>query len=121
MTKNALVLDDIDFIRKTVRNYLSFSGFNVDIAENGAAGIKFMAEKKYDLIVSDIEMPIMNGLEFLKRIKKNAEYINIPVIMLTSLNDKDTLDTAKLLGAKCHIPKPFNPDIINSALKSIGF
>jgi two-component system chemotaxis response regulator CheY len=121
MTKFALVLDDIDFIRKTVRTYLSVSGFDVDIAENGADGIKFLAGKKYDLIVSDIEMPVMNGLEFLKRIKRNSEYINIPVIMLTSLNDQDTLEKTKLLGANCHIPKPFNPEIINTALKSIGF
>lgn len=121
MKKRVLVLDDIEFNRITIKTYLSIAGYIVDVAENGIHGLKYLSGNKYDLIFSDIEMPNMNGFEFLKRIKTNSEHKHIPVIMLSSLNDNETKKKAKELGAVCHISKPYNSEKMKNALKMAGF
>jgi len=120
--KKALVLDDMKVTRLTVSTYLRVYGFDVDTVEDGIEALKKLSTgNKYDLIFSDIEMPNMNGLEFLKRVKSNINYKNIPVIMLTSLNDKETVDKTKKLGAAYHMSKPYNPEKMTEALKLTGF
>lgn len=121
MAKKALVVDDVEFNRMTVKTYLLMAGFTVDMAENGIAGLKKLAEGKYDLIFSDIEMPNMNGLEFLKKVKLTLDYKSIPFVILSSLGDDAILKKTKDLGASCHITKPYNREKIQMALKLVGF
>ena len=121
MAKDALVVDDTEFSRLTISTFLNLSGFNVDVAENGMVGLKNLSSKKYDLIFSDVEMPNMNGFEFLKRIKTNNLYKHIPVVMLTSLNDDETVSKLKVLGATFYICKPFSREKMKSALAATGF
>lgn len=121
MLRKALVVDDLDFTRTTISTYLRIMGFDVDQAEDGLKGLKRLEEKKYDLIFSDIEMPNMNGLEFLKRIKSHKDFKNIPVVILTSLNDDETVKKVKMLGSACHICKPYNKDKMKQAVAVAGF
>lgn len=121
MDKKALVLDDMKVSQMTVSMYLNKAGFKVDTAQNGIEGLKYLDTNNYHLIFSDIEMPNMNGFEFLKRVKSNVKHKDIPVIMLTTLNDENTLKKLKLLGATCHITKPYNYEKMKLALESAGF
>jgi len=119
--KLALVVDDIEFNRISVTTYLTICGFEVNSVENGLEGLKAISEKKYDLIFSDIDMPYMNGLEFLKKIKKNKDYKDIPVIMLSTKDDEHTVNYAKVLGAIAYITKPYNREKMKLALSLAGF
>jgi len=121
MSKKALVLDDMEITRITVSTFLAVCGFEVDSVGNGLEGLRALLENRYDLIFSDIEMPIMGGLEFLKRIKKDPKLRNIPVVMLTSINNDDTVHKAQILGASSYITKPYNRDKMKLALKTAGF
>jgi len=121
MSKKALVLDDMEITRITVSTFLAVCGFEVDCVENGVEGLRALIEKKYDLIFSDIEMPTMGGLEFLRRVKRDPRNKDIPVVMLTSINGDEMIQKAKVLGASSYITKPYNRDKMKLALKTAGF
>lgn len=121
MRKKALILDDVKLNQLTISSFLQLSGFDVDIEVDGLRGLKTLSENKYDLIFSDIEMPNMNGLEFLKRVKSNETHKNIPIVILSSVNKQEVIDKAMLLGAACYINKPYNREKMAHALGKAGF
>lgn len=121
MRKKALVLDDVKLNQLTISSFLQLSGFDVDIEVDGLKGLKIISENKYDLIFSDIEMPNMNGLEFLKRVKSMESHKNIPIVILSSVNKQDVIDKALHLGAVSYINKPYNREKMINALGKAGF
>jgi len=121
MSKKALVLDDTEISRITISTFLSLCGFEVDTVANGFEGLKSLVHEKYDLIFSDLEMPMMGGFEFLKRVKNHPKYKKIPVVILTGLTGNDTAEKAKILGATSFINKPYNREKMKIALQSAGF
>ena len=109
--KYILFVDDSLTSRTLGKNVLTNYGFNVDIAENPIDAMNLLTKKTYDLILSDIEMPKMSGLEFLNQIKTNEMYSEIPFVIMSSLNDENTKHQAKKLGAADYIVKSqFNKD-----------
>lgn len=116
----ALVVDDSNITRVMVSSYLKVTGFDCDLAEDGIEAIKKLSEKNYNIIFSDVEMPNMNGLEFLRKIKNNSNLKNIPVIMLTTLSDIDTINKIKHLGGTHHMVKPYTREKMTEALKEAG-
>jgi CheY-like chemotaxis protein len=118
---NALILEDLEMHRSFIKTYLSLRNFDVDVAEDGLIGLERVKEKKYDIIFTDIQMPNMNGLEFLKNIKENPETREIPVIMLTTEDDPETIDRAKYLGAAFYMVKPYTNEKMKKALQLVGF
>ncbi|RMA97507.1 chemotaxis protein [Hydrogenothermus marinus] len=113
-----LILDDSPVARKIIRGILEKDGHEVIEAQNGIEGIdilnKFLKEAqeegvditdKIQLIVSDIEMPGMDGLTFTKKVKEHPEFSKIPVIINTSLSDKATTDKSKMVNADAHLVK----------------
>ncbi|MEK7431936.1 MAG: response regulator [Cyanobacteriota bacterium] len=121
MSKQALVVEDKEINRLTISTFLKVSGFQVDVAGDGIEGLNQLQQKEYDLIFSDIEMPNMNGFEFLKKVKQNDKYKKIPVVMLTTLNDEVSISKTKALGASYHMIKPFSLEKMKIALNSSGF
>lgn len=121
MRKKALVLDDVKLNQLTISSFLQLSGFDVDVEVDGLKGLKIINENKYDLIFSDIEMPNMNGLEFLKRVKSMESHKNIPIVILSSVNKQDVIDKALHLGAVSYINKPYNREKMITALGKAGF
>lgn len=121
MRKKALVLDDVKLNQLTISSFLQLSGFDVDIEVDGLKGLKIIGENKYDLIFSDIEMPNMNGLEFLKKVKSMESHKNIPIVILSSVNKQDIIDKALHLGAVSYINKPYNREKMITALGKAGF
>ncbi|MFA6988514.1 MAG: hybrid sensor histidine kinase/response regulator [Candidatus Gastranaerophilaceae bacterium] len=102
---NILVVDDSITTRILEKNILKAAGYDVSVAVNGLDALTKLNSEKFDLIVSDIEMPEMTGLELLKRIKQNKKYKDLPVILVTSLvSEKDKM-TGLEAGANAYITK----------------
>ncbi len=104
---NILIIDDEKAIRKTLTEILSFEGYKIDEASDGEEGLKRFGEKSYDLVLCDIKMPKIDGIEFLER----AKGINpdIPIIMISGHGNIDTAVEAVKKGAFDYISKP--PDL----------
>ena len=105
MKKNILVVDDDKDIRELFSVYLNFENFYVDKACNGEEALKMINQVNYDLVILDIMMPKMDGLETLINIRK--EY-NMPVIFLTAKNQEIDMLKGLSLGADDYIAKPFS-------------
>ena len=107
MNKTILVVDDDPINRKLIVKILEKKSFNTIEANNGLEALNEINNKNIDLILLDIVMPVMNGIEFLKQIKANPSFINIPIIVLTTDDTKKT--EALSLGANDIIIKPVSP------------
>ncbi|MEK9629724.1 MAG: response regulator [Nitrospinota bacterium] len=111
--KNALIIDDAPVVLEILRKNLEEMGFaadNIFEANNGSAGLNLLHEKKVDLIISDWNMPKMDGLELIKTIKDYPNLANTPFIMVTSENEKEKVDDAFKAGVSQYIFKPFKPN-----------
>ena len=104
---NILIIDDEKAIRKTLTEILSFEGYKIDEASDGEEGLKKFSEKSYDLVLCDIKMPKLDGIEFLEKAKMvNAD---VPIIMISGHGNIDTAVEAVKKGAFDYISKP--PDL----------
>ncbi len=109
----ALIVDDSSVMRKIVERSLRQAGIELSEvveAANGIEGLAALGRTKVDLILSDINMPIMDGLEFVRQLQGVAEAKNIPVVMITTEGSESNVMQALSLGAKGYIRKPFTPD-----------
>jgi two-component system, NtrC family, nitrogen regulation response regulator NtrX len=102
-----LIIDDEKAIRKTLSEILSYEGYKIDEASDGEEGLKFFAEKTYDVVLCDIKMPKVDGIEFLEKAREiNAD---VPVIMISGHGNIETAVEAVKKGAYDYISKP--PDL----------
>jgi two-component system chemotaxis response regulator CheY len=119
MEKRILSIDDSPSVRKLVEYTLKSKGFQAASAENGQQALELMAEEKFDAIILDINMPRMDGLEFMKRMRANDAYASIPVIVLTTEGQEADKDKAMELGATAYIVKPFKPTQLLSLVEGM--
>jgi DNA-binding response OmpR family regulator len=103
-----LVVDDDPRLLHIVEMYLSIEGYDVVTAENGEDGLKEVEAERPDLVILDIMMPGMDGIEACRRIRTNAETQSVPVVMFSALSSDDDVERARLAGANHLITKPFN-------------
>jgi len=103
-----LVVDDDPSIHEVLEAYLGLSGYEVLHAENGEEGLKKLQETVPDLLIIDIQMPGMDGLELLQKMKNNPLLLGIPAIMLSSLERPNIKVKALQLGADDYVVKPFD-------------
>ena len=103
-----LVVDDDPRLLHIVEMYLSIEGYDVVTAENGEDGLKEAEAARPDLVILDIMMPGMDGIEACRRIRTNAETQSVPVVMFSALSSDDDIERARLAGANHLITKPFN-------------
>jgi CheY-like chemotaxis protein len=106
-----LIVDDEPLLRDVLTQILTREGFQVEAAVDGDEALEKMAREKFPLVVSDIQMPRMNGLELLKTVKK--DYPGTAVIMMTAYGDSFAVKDCLLLGADEYITKPFKSFEIN--------
>jgi DNA-binding response OmpR family regulator len=113
-----MIVEDDSFVMDIYKTKLTQEGFTVVEAENGMEAIKKLKTAKPDLMLLDIIMPYMDGLEVLKKIKENDETKNIPVILLTNLSQKEEVDKGMQLGAKDYLIKShFTPSEVLEKIK----
>jgi len=112
-----LVIDDNEWIRDTLRQLLELSGYQVDVADNGEVGLNKIKSQPYDVILSDIQMPRIDGIELLKQIK--AYDATLPVVMITGFPTVDTAIQAMRQGASDFITKPFRYEQVNMTVDKL--
>lgn len=123
MGKTIMIVDDTEAIRMSVGFTLQEEGYDIVEAKNGQEALdKLKGANKIDLILCDVNMPVMDGIEFLRNMKTNDSYSSVkftPIIMLTTEAGEDKKNEGKELGAKAWIVKPFKPEQLIKAVKTL--
>ena len=115
-----LVVDDFSTMRRIVRNLLKELGFNnAEEAEDGVVALAKLRDGKYDVVVSDWNMPNMDGLTLLQSIRADAALKHLPVLMITAEAKKENIIAAAQAGASGYIVKPFTAATLNEKLVKI--
>lgn len=118
--KTILLVEDDSFVSDIYQTKLGSEGFEIMVAENGLEAIKRLKVKIPDLILLDIVMPYMDGMETLKKIKSEDSWKKIPVILLTNLSEKEKIEEALSIGANDYMVKShFTPSEVISKINSI--
>jgi two-component system chemotaxis response regulator CheY len=120
-----LIVDDFSTMRRIIRGLLKECNFNaVDEAEDGSVALHKLRNNKFDFIISDINMPNLNGFELLAEVKKDEKLQHIPLLLVTAEARKEDIIRAAQLGAVGYVVKPFTKatleDKIMNALKRSG-
>jgi two-component system, chemotaxis family, chemotaxis protein CheY len=119
LAKTILIVDDSAGIRKIVSFTLESAGYEVIEGVDGADALTKLAGQKVHLIICDVNMPNMDGISFVREIKRSADYKFIPIIMLTTESQERKKLEGQAAGAKAWIVKPFQPDQMLSAVSKL--
>jgi CheY-like chemotaxis protein len=106
--KAIMVVDDSETIRKFLAFALRALGFSVVAARDGMDALEKLSQNKVDLVITDLNMPNMDGFEFLKALREDREYSEVPIIILSSLSSSQEIDMGMRLGANSYLVKPFD-------------
>jgi len=117
--KKVLVVDDAITMRQLVAATLKSAGYEVADAKDGLDALKKLEGARFNLIVSDVNMPNMDGITFLKEVKKSMKHKFTPVIMLTTESQASIKEEGRKAGAKAWIVKPFKPNDLLAVVKKI--
>ncbi len=119
MGASILVVDDSVSIRQSVRFILEQSGYTVHEAADGAEGLKSLAEHKADLVITDVNMPNMDGLTMVKKIRETEGVKFVPILVLTTESQGSVIEEGKKAGATGWIVKPFNDEKLIETIKKV--
>jgi two-component system chemotaxis response regulator CheY len=119
MAKTVLSVDDSASIRQMVKLTLSGAGYEVVQAGDGAEGLAKAQSTACDLVVTDLNMPVMNGLGLIRELRKLPAYKGVPIIFLTTESDAAMKAEAKAAGATGWITKPFQQDQLVAVVKKV--
>lgn len=117
-----LIVDDSAAIRKILQRVLLQTGLPIDQAfeaSDGNQGLAILGENQVNVILSDVNMPNMDGIEFLRRLRRLPEYQTVPVVMITTEGSQARVQEAAELGATAYIRKPFTPDQLKDKLTAL--
>ena len=109
MTKRILVVEDQEDNRRIIRDLLMSAGYELIEAADGAAGVRLAETERPDLILMDIQLPVLDGHEATRRIKSNPELRSIPVVVVTSYALSGDDVKAMEAGSDAYVAKPFSP------------
>jgi two-component system chemotaxis response regulator CheY len=110
VSKCALIVDDSLTIRKLVSKTLQQASFEVIEATNGQEGLDRLKSKTVQIIITDLNMPVMDGLEFIRALRQDQNYRFTPVVFLTTEAEDSKKNEARAAGATAWIVKPFHPE-----------
>jgi two-component system, chemotaxis family, chemotaxis protein CheY len=119
MAKRLLIVDDSASLRQVVSMTLKAAGYEVVEACDGKDALAKLDGQKLNLIISDVNMPNMDGLTFLKEVKKHPAYRFTPIVMLTTETEQGKRDQARAAGAKGWVVKPFQPQQMLDAVSKL--
>lgn len=119
MAKRILIVDDSVSIRKSVSFVLTEEGYEVLEAEDGKDGLQKVASAPCNLIITDINMPNMNGIDFIRALRAQSEYQFVPIIALTTESQDNKMQEGKDAGATGWIVKPFTSEKLSAIVKKV--
>lgn len=112
-----LIVDDEAISREIFEGFLTPEGYTIILVESGEEALQYLEENQVDLILLDIMMPQMDGIEVCQRVKSDARWKKIPVILATSFWDQHQMDRAIAAGAESFLPKPVNGDDLRAQIR----
>lgn len=119
MSKVIMTVDDSSSIRQMVGFTLRRAGFEVVEAVDGDDAVSQLAGTTIDMMITDLNMPNMDGIELIKQVRKKPEYKFIPIVMLTTESQEEKKQAGKTAGATGWIVKPFKPDQLLAVIKKV--
>lgn len=119
MAKKILAVDDSKTMREMVSFTLKSAGYDVMEAEDGKAALATLGGAKVDAVITDLNMPNMNGFELIRALRANPLYKFTPILMLTTEGDSSKKEEGKAAGATGWIVKPFNPEKLVEVVKKV--
>jgi two-component system chemotaxis response regulator CheY len=120
MAKTVLTVDDSRTMRDMLRLALVDAGFEVVQAEDGVHGLEMLEESVPDVIITDINMPRLDGFGFIEGVRKDIRHRGVPILVLTTESDPQKKDRARQAGATGWIVKPFNPTKLVDAIRRVA-
>ena len=108
MSKTILVAEDSSSVRKFITLALKIKGYKVIPTQDGMEALEILPKEKIDLILTDLNMPNMDGLSLIRTVRQNPEYIDLPIIILSSLSADEDVNQGLKAGANSYLIKPFN-------------
>jgi two-component system, chemotaxis family, chemotaxis protein CheY len=121
VTASILTVDDSPSIRVAIKIALNNAGYTVTEAANGAEGIEKAQAATFDMIITDLNMPVMDGLTMIEEMRKLPDLMGVPIVFLTTESDAGMKERAKAAGATGWLTKPFDPEtLVRIAKKVLG-
>ena len=118
MNERILVIDDTPTLRKLLRFYLKKKGYEVHEAHNGKVGLEAIDKKTFDLVILDLNMPVMDGFKVLKALK-NKEDFSVPILILSADKEEESKAAGIVFGASYYLTKPFKPEEVIARIEDI--
>ncbi|ALK08300.1 response regulator [Blastochloris viridis] len=119
MAKTVLTVDDSASIRQMVKLTLAGAGYQVVEAEDGEQGLAAARKGGIDMVLTDLNMPRMNGIALIRELRRLPSYTGVPIVLLTTESDAERKQEAKAAGATGWITKPFQPDQLLSVTRKV--
>jgi two-component system chemotaxis response regulator CheY len=122
MAYRVMIVDDSRSMRTFVRRVMDLSGFEVEschYAANGAEALALLKQQRVDIILTDINMPEMNGEDFVRQIEQQDELRSIPVVVISTDGTENRIRRMLDLGAKGYVVKPFSPEALRAELERV--
>jgi len=119
MKMRIMIVDDDATTRKILGMYVRQKGFDVVMAENGFNALEKLAGETVNLIMTDLNMPNMDGIELIRNLKANPDYAGIPVMMVTTEADEEERAKALEAGAEAYLVKPVTGEVVAASVKNI--
>jgi CheY-like chemotaxis protein len=116
---SVLVVDDVADVTEMIALFLKHAGYDVTTADSAASALRIADEKRFDVIISDIGMPEMNGYELAERLRGSTRYEGTPIIAVTGYSEYDDRSRALQAGFNAHLIKPIDPDRLLNLIKSL--
>jgi two-component system chemotaxis response regulator CheY len=114
-----LFVDDSSTMRKVIELALKSGGYEYDQAESGEAALKKIESAKFDFFIVDVNMPVINGIELVKKIRSINDYLKVPIIILTTESEESLKEEGKKAGANDWIVKPFQKEDLLDRMKKL--
>jgi two-component system chemotaxis response regulator CheY len=119
MSMKILIVDDDKTTRKLLGLYLKSKGFEVLQAENGLDGLEKLGSENVNLVISDLNMPYMDGIEFVKAVRADAQQSHLPILMITTEMDTEERDRAFTAGVNGYLTKPVTAEVVMQNIRQI--
>ena len=119
MSATVLIVDDSQTVRQQVNLALSQAGFTAVEAADGLQGVSRIEAGGIDCVICDVNMPNMNGIEMVEKVKSDGRFTSLPIVMLTTEGAMELIQKAKKAGASGWIVKPFKADLLIAAVRKL--
>ncbi|WP_029041805.1 response regulator [Cucumibacter marinus] len=115
-----LTVDDSRTILAMLKHTLTDAGYEVLQAENGQQGLDMLGQENVDVVITDVNMPVMDGIEFIRQVRAGGQHHNLPILILTTETSQEKRDLGRAAGGTGWIVKPFDPDKLVSVIRKVS-